>query len=155
MEAERRILSGPELSFGNRSGYPGFNRPALHPIGRAPGRDIAVHFATVSLLRSSIRNLLPYERPTIERLAPKMGVSVRTLQRRLRNVGVTFEKMIDEIRCDHALNLLENESMPLTEVAFVLGYSDIAHFTRAFKRWVGLTPTGFRAILREGQHAAL
>jgi AraC-like DNA-binding protein len=81
---------------------------------------------------------------TIDVLAEAVGVSVRTLQRRLSAAGTTFSRLVGEVRMRTALPLLEDPSNLLTEIAFDLGYSHPAHFTRAFRRWAGMTPSEYR-----------
>ena len=86
---------------------------------------------------------------TIGDLAYLTDQSVRTLQRRLKSAGLNFNQLISEARYGHARNKLRNSDLPVTEIAKLLGYSDAAHFTRAFRRWAGMTPSKYRK-----QHAA-
>lgn len=73
-----------------------------------------------------------------------MGISVRTLQRWLQAAGLTYAGVAREARCAVALQMLEQSERKIRDVAVALGYSDPAHFTRAFLRWTGLTPRAFR-----------
>jgi len=73
------------------------------------------------------------------------GPSVRTLQRTLAKAGLTFSKLMEETRKDTALRLLEDPGIKLIDVSLELGYSDPAHFTRAFRRWTGVPPNSFQA----------
>jgi AraC-like DNA-binding protein len=66
------------------------------------------------------------------------------MQRHLAAWGVTYEQLIDDLLFHHAMVELSDASRSVTDVAFDLGYSDSAHFTRAFKRWTGYTPRQFR-----------
>jgi AraC-like DNA-binding protein len=77
-------------------------------------------------------------------------MSARTLQRRLKRNGVDFDALHDETRRSEALRLIELRKYSATEIAYMVGYSDPAHFTRAFKRWTGQAPSRFRAALRDG-----
>jgi len=81
---------------------------------------------------------------TIEDLAYLTEQSVRTLQRRLKLAGLNFNGLISEARYRHSRNKLRNSDLSVTEIAKLLGYSDAAHFTRAFRRWAGVTPSNFR-----------
>jgi AraC-like DNA-binding protein len=80
---------------------------------------------------------------TIEDLAWLTDQSVRTLQRRLKSAGLNFNRMINESRYRHACDKLRNSNMSVTEIAGLLGYSDAAHFSRAFRRWSGVSPSEF------------
>ncbi len=97
-----------------------------------------------------IASMLPYERPTRERVAKRLKISARTLQRRLNDWGVTFEELVDEYRRDRALRFLRRSDHSILEIAYSLGYSDPAHFTRAFKRWTGASPRSYRSGVAAG-----
>ena len=105
---------------------------------------------TIQSLKTFIAELLPDERPTIERLAPRLGMSIRTLQRRLRDWGHSFEDIVDTTRREIAMDRLARGTRSITEIAFLLGYSDLSHFTRAFRRWTGVTPSEFARGGRKG-----
>jgi AraC-like DNA-binding protein len=97
-----------------------------------------------------IAQMLPYAHPTRERVAKRLNISARTLQRRLNDWGVTFEELVDEYRRDRAFRLLMRADHSILEIAYTLGYSDPAHFTRAFKRWTGASPRSYRNALALG-----
>ncbi|MFZ5693562.1 MAG: helix-turn-helix domain-containing protein [Pseudomonadota bacterium] len=97
-----------------------------------------------------IAKMLPYEHPTRERVAKRLKISARTLQRRLNDWGVNFEELIDEYRRDRAVRLLARADHTVLEIAYSLGYSDPAHFTRAFNRWTGVSPRAYRQALSAG-----
>jgi AraC-like DNA-binding protein len=88
--------------------------------------------------------LLPDGPPDVASVAKVMGVSVRTLQRRLLAAGLTFVGIVARARLDVARRLLDDPARKVIDVALDLGYSDHAHFTRAFGRWTGLAPRDFR-----------
>lgn len=96
-----------------------------------------------------IAQMLPHARPTRERVAKRLNLSARTLQRRLNGCGVTFEDLVDDYRRDHAFRLLTGPGTIL-EIAYAVGYSDPAHFTRAFKRWTGINPRAYRSAFAAG-----
>ena len=81
----------------------------------------------------------------IEVVAEAMGTSVRTLQRRLRATGLTYSEVLQRARRAAAQRMLKDRRAGIGEIARALGYSDPAHFTRAFQRWTGSTPRDFRA----------
>jgi len=86
-------------------------------------------------------------RPTLERTATVLGVSARTLQRRLGELGTSFSDLLDKFRRDMSTRLLRNESLAVYEVAFLLGYSEPSTFYRAFRRWTGVSPVEYRRSL--------
>jgi AraC-like DNA-binding protein len=69
-----------------------------------------------------------------------LRASSRTVQRRLLEHGTTHREVVDAVRRDFAVRLLEVPGMSITEIAFLLGFSDVSGFTRTFKRWTGRTP---------------
>jgi AraC-like DNA-binding protein len=82
--------------------------------------------------------------PDIQQVADRVGTSVRTLQRRLRVLGATYADVVQQARCAAAREMLQEQQRRIGEVARRLGYSDTAHFSRAFHRWTGVTPREFR-----------
>lgn len=70
-------------------------------------------------------------------------VSSRTLKRKLNQEGTSFQKVLDETRKELALNYLQDQKLNLQETSIKLGYSDIANFNRAFKRWFDVPPSQF------------
>jgi AraC-like DNA-binding protein len=84
-------------------------------------------------------------------ISKKIGLSPRTLQRRLEHCGIDFDALRDETRRSEAFQLLASGKYSATEIAYMVGYSDPAHFTRAFKRWTGSPPSRYRSILKQGR----
>ena len=81
---------------------------------------------------------------SIDRIAGKLGLSRQTLFRRLRAEGVTFERVLDELRHTLALHYLQGQKVSVNETAYLVGFSDPAAFSRAFKRWTGSRPHWMR-----------
>lgn len=77
-------------------------------------------------------------------LANEMGISKWTLQRRLRNSGITYNQLINDTRTYLAQSYLVNTEIPLTEIAFLVGFSEMSSFGRAFRRLTGKTPSEYR-----------
>ena len=80
----------------------------------------------------------------LQHAADLLGVSPRTLQRQLTRESTNYAKLVDVIRFNSAIPLLKDQGIKLVDIAYDLGYSDPAHFTRAFRRWAGMTPREFR-----------
>ena len=83
--------------------------------------------------------------PAIDVVAARLATTERTLRRRLEREKTTFRALLDETRADLARAYVADASMPLAEVAFMLGFSEPSAFHRAFKRWTRTTPAAFRA----------
>jgi AraC-like DNA-binding protein len=96
-------------------------------------------------LRRALRVELVDGNASATRVAQMLALHRRTLNRRLRTLGTTFQAVLDEVRHDAAQQLLRLTDLPLTQIAASLGYSDVASFNRAFRRWAGTTPGRFRA----------
>ena len=82
--------------------------------------------------------------PKISDIARQLGMSGRTLQRRLADQGLSYQTLVDEARRQLAERLLRQTAYSLAEVAYLTGFSEQSAFTRAFKRWAGQTPRSYR-----------
>jgi AraC-like DNA-binding protein len=98
----------------------------------------------VGQVRQQIVRSLDGTKVTREDLAKGLHMSVRTLQRRLDENGIVFSDLVDEVRQELAKKHLNAGELTLTEIGFLLGFSEQSSFTRAFKRWTGKTPLEFR-----------
>ena len=106
------------------------------------------------LVRDHISMSLSAGVPALSDVARQLGMSGRTLQRRLSEQGHTYQALVDESRRRLATRLLEQTDLSLIEVTFMTGFSDQSAFTRAFKRWAGQTPRSFRADARAGPRSS-
>ena len=97
-------------------------------------------------VQSLIRDALPSGIPSIAQLGVHMGLSSRTLTRRLRENGATFRNLIEMTQQEISKDLLRNTSRSVGEIAFQTGFSEQSAFNRAFKRWTGQTPVEFRKV---------
>jgi AraC-like DNA-binding protein len=85
------------------------------------------------------------DRPTVSKVAKSLGMSVRTLQRRLGELGTTYQDVLDNVRHRSARRLLTSTNLGMGEVAFLLGFEEVNSFLRAFDLWEGTTPARWRA----------
>lgn len=92
--------------------------------------------------------ILPHRKIRIDIVAAKLGMSSKTLARRLASEGCSFSKTLNELRSALARRYLADQSMTISEIAWLLGYAEIGAFTRAFYRWTGMTPSAARAVRR-------
>lgn len=96
-------------------------------------------------LRARLRDALALGCADASRMAALLGVSERTLQRRLTELGRSFSDVVEDFRHEEAARLLASSNLSLVEVANRLGYAEQTSFTRAFRRWTGTTPGAWRA----------
>jgi AraC-like DNA-binding protein len=97
-------------------------------------------------LQQFVQAQLPYGCPDIILVAAALGLSVRSLQRQLAEAGLTYSKLIDQVRFNRAVVLLRQPDVKLLEVSLELGYTDPANFARAFRRWTGVSPREYRLL---------
>lgn len=83
---------------------------------------------------------------SMDTIAEKVGVSRQTLYRNLKAEGVTYEQVLDELRHKMALNFLAGKKVSVNETAYLVGFSEPAAFSRAFKRWTGTSPSAARKM---------
>ncbi len=100
----------------------------------------------VGSLKQLVRSHLPDGGLPITLAAEAANLSARTLQRRLAEDGLSYSRLVDQIRFQLALDLLKDPSIQLMDVALELGYTEPATFTRSFQRWTGTSPREFRRL---------
>jgi AraC-like DNA-binding protein len=100
---------------------------------------------TVTRLRRELRVAMLNGSFSATEVAAHLGMSQRTLHRRLQQWGIGFQEIIDETRCELAKQLLANTRLSIGEIAEINGYHDPSILTRGFTRWVGVTPSQWRA----------
>lgn len=111
---------------------------SLHPVFL---RDRFLHDLQKVLLCALHDN-----QPNINYVAEKLAISRANLQRKLQERQLTFSELLDKTRLNLAKIYLEQEKLPMTEIAWLLAFSDQTAFSRAFKRWTGITPFEFRQL---------
>jgi AraC-like DNA-binding protein len=98
-------------------------------------------------VRRAIRALLTTGECCREAVARQLNLHPRTLVRRLNETGTTYQALLDDVRAQIAKQLLHDTRSPVSRIAASLGFGDPTVFTRAFRRWTGLSPREFRAAL--------
>ena len=98
----------------------------------------------VSAVKLMLPSYLDESIPTVAEIAEMAGISSRSFQRKLSSAGVSYSDLLDGVRFENAAKLLRDTDARIIDVAFSSGYSDPAHFTRAFRRFSGITPREFR-----------
>lgn len=118
---------------------------AADKLARVPPSD-----DFVARVRQQIAAALPHGDPTAEGVASALGLSARTLRRRLAGLGASHQQLLDDVRCELAQRALAERGANVSEVAYLLGFSDASAFHKAFRRWTGKRPSDVVASRRAG-----
>ena len=95
-------------------------------------------------VENAISSLLPHGRAVVDDVARSLGMSKRTLARRLSNEGLNFTEVLQQLRRELAVRYLDDPKLHISKIAWLLGFNDVSAFTHAFKRWTGKTPSQMR-----------
>jgi AraC-like DNA-binding protein len=102
----------------------------------------------VSQLRTRVENaissLLPHGRVVVDDVARSLGMSKRTLARRLSDEGLNFTEVLQQLQRNLAVRYLDDPKLHISKIAWLLGFNEVSAFTHAFKRWTGKTPSQMR-----------
>lgn len=101
----------------------------------------------IDRVRHAVRLRLTEGAPTLEQIAHSLRLSPTAIQRALADAGLGFREAVDTTRYDLARHYLQQSQLPLSEIALLLGYSELSAFTRAFTRWAGSSPRAYRSGL--------
>jgi AraC-like DNA-binding protein len=96
-------------------------------------------------VENAISQLLPHGRVLVEDVARSLGMSERTLARKLSDEGLNFTEILQQLRRDLAVRYLDDRKLHISKIAWLLGFHEVSAFTHAFKRWTGKTPSQMRA----------
>lgn len=95
-------------------------------------------------VKQSIVKLVKPDFPSLQQVAANLNISVRTLQRKLKEEGYTYKNILEELRKDFAFSYLQDPKLSINEIAYLLSYADATAFIRSFKRWTGQSPRQYR-----------
>jgi AraC-like DNA-binding protein len=97
----------------------------------------------------------PGEFPKLDAIANKLSIGTRTLRRRLKGLGTSYQKILDDVKKELAIEYLQTTTLSVQEISDLLGYSEVTNFRRAFVKWVQLSPYQYRKKIeaREGVKA--
>lgn len=137
------VISNAELDLPNAVGDDAISRffdQRVEEMLDEMHSDIPIAFQ----VKSEIGKNLSGGIPKLSDVAKALGMSARTLQRKLSEEGAVFQELVDQARRELSERLLRTTQYPLVEIAFLTGFAEQSGFTRAFKRWAGETPRSFR-----------
>jgi AraC-like DNA-binding protein len=95
-------------------------------------------------VENAISSSLPHGRVLVEDIARSLGMSERTLARKLANEGLNFTEILQQLRRDLAVRYLDDPKLYVSKIAWLLGFTEVSAFTHTFKRWTGKTPSQMR-----------
>ncbi len=121
----------------------GIDAPKVENRHKKPHPDISTEITNA--IRQIINTYALATHVEIEDVAKLTDISVRTLQRRLKKNGLRFNDLLSQAKFEHAKEMLTDRKLSIRAISESLGYSDPAHFTRAFRRWTGVNPRTHRA----------
>jgi AraC-like DNA-binding protein len=151
---------GAEVRYGADANSVYFDRLALErqlPTGnlelaRANETVVQTYLAhldrsdVVMRVKVALLEHLPSGHVSEEEIAQGLHLSLRTLQRKLRDEGTSYKELLDETRRELATEYIKNPHVSISEITYLLGFSEPSNFSRAFKRWTGSSPSAFRAM---------
>jgi AraC-like DNA-binding protein len=97
-------------------------------------------------VENAISSVLPHGRVLVEDVARSLGMSKRTLARKLSDEGLNFTEILQQLRRDLAVRYLDDRKLHVSKIAWLLGFHEVSAFTHAFKRWTGKTPRQIRPV---------
>lgn len=133
------ILSRPMPS--RDPGLLAIMQTCLEQLGsQAPVEDVLLDG-----VRTEIRMKLPDGCPTLEQVAEALRAPLRAIHREFRDAGLTYKELVEDVRRHLAVSYMRQRHLPFSEIAMLLGYSELSAFSRAFRRWTGASPREYRA----------
>lgn len=142
-ELDGILFSRETLAQPNILGDVGISRYLVSQLDKELS-EIADEVPLVAQTKSAIAQALSEGTPKMAEIARDLGLSARSFHRRLSEHGMSFQTLTEETRRDLAEGLLRDNGHSLAEIAFLTGFAEQSSFTRAFKRWVGVTPASYR-----------
>jgi AraC-like DNA-binding protein len=141
------LIPAEALTRPNRLGDEGVTRFLLDHLEQEL-KKVAAERTLQQAVHDAVAQSLSEGVPKMVEVARRLGLSERTLQRRLGEEGLSYQKLVETARCELAEGLLVQSDYSLAEVAFLTGFSEQSAFNRAFKRWVDQTPAAYRETNR-------
>ncbi|MBB3274833.1 MULTISPECIES: AraC family transcriptional regulator [unclassified Pseudoxanthomonas] len=133
--------------------FPGHNPELLailSPVLAAALAEASEPHTISHRVKATLKHILASGRPEMADVARELGMSERTLQRRITDEGTTYRQLLTAARQDLVRHLLAEPSIDINEVAYLVGYEDANSFYRAFRSWEGTTPARWRELALQG-----
>jgi len=127
--------------------FPGHNPELIEmltPALAAALQEIIANSTTSEQVKVVLKRRMASGRPDLADIARELGMSERTLQRRITEDGATYRQLLEEARRELGRQMLGNAAAEINEIAYMLGYQDTSSFYRAFREWEGVTPNQWR-----------
>ena len=106
--------------------------------------DTSLDLSILSTVVHLIKSYIDDEILSINTMAEISGLSLRTLQRGLMANGTSYSALLEQARIEKSMDLLVMPDEKIIDIAYTLGYSDPSHFSRAFRKWAGISPSAYR-----------
>ncbi|MFV7769819.1 helix-turn-helix domain-containing protein [Shewanella marisflavi] len=117
--------------------------PIIYDFSRISSDEQALHETSLIEKVLAILNEGFPQTPKLELMALRLNMSDRTLRRHLANAGTSYQKLVDQVRCQTAIGLIVQGNKSIVDIADIMGFSDVSHFRQSFKHWLGLPPGQF------------
>jgi AraC-like DNA-binding protein len=133
-----RVLTNIPLLNANEQLYQMFDQMATDSLQQKMGEG-----SVSRLVKEELSKRIKGYLPTVDEIAQHLNMSSRTLQLKLKNENASFRELADEVRKDIAIAHLKAQALNISEIAYLLGFSEISSFSTAFKKWTGTSPSAF------------
>jgi len=137
------------------SNFLGIELPSANPVFTRLSEEMLVDYLSrmqnqdiEMKVRGAIMELMSVQSLSKEKVASRINTSVRNLTRKLNEVELTFNQLVDSIRQEKAISLIKQFDVCFAEITFQLGFVDVNSFIRAFRRWTGMTPGQYRKSIQ-------
>lgn len=124
-------------------------RMCLIELGSRTTADLGL----VDRVRTAVRTRLNQGSLSLDDIADEVHLSITVLRREFSTNNVSFKSLVEDVRRDLAISYMKQRQLPLSEVALLLGYSELSAFSRAFRRWTGRSPRAFRSAISAANQA--
>jgi AraC-like DNA-binding protein len=101
------------------------------------------------VIKNKIYEMLPLGSPSQTQIADHLGMSLRSLQRKLQEQGTNYKDILEQTRKKLSMDYIQQRHLSLSEISYLVGFSSVGNFNRAFKRWTNKTPGEYRNSLSQ------